>query len=72
VLQQFQRTPEAVGWGDRITGVVHVDDLVAAMILAAEGKPGEHIISAGDLTTREMFKILEKRAFQSLALPNSG
>jgi len=34
--------------GDRITGVVHVDDLVAAMILAAEkGKPGEHyIISA--------------------------
>jgi len=27
---------EAVGWGDRITGVVHVIDLVAAMILAAE------------------------------------
>jgi len=52
--------------GDRITGVVHVDDLVAAMILAAEGKPGEHyIISAGDLTTREMFKILERNGHSS-------
>ncbi|MBO1346688.1 MAG: NAD-dependent epimerase/dehydratase family protein [Hormoscilla sp. GUM202] len=48
--------------GDRITGIVHVDDLVKAMILAAEGgKKGEHyIISAGDLTTREMFEILGK------------
>jgi nucleoside-diphosphate-sugar epimerase len=48
--------------GDRITGIVHVDDLAAAIILAAEkAKPGEHyIISAGDLTTREMFTILSQ------------
>lgn len=63
VMQQFLKGRLKL-WagGDRITGVVHVDDLVAAMILAAEkGKPGEHyIISAGDLTTREMFKILER------------
>lgn len=63
VMQQFLKGRLKL-WagGDRITGVVHVDDLVAAMILAAEkGKPGEHyIISAGDLTTREMFKILEQ------------
>ncbi|MUH00581.1 NAD-dependent epimerase/dehydratase family protein [Scytonema sp. UIC 10036] len=46
--------------GDRITGIVHVDDLADAMILAAEkGKPGEYyIISAGDLTLREMFAIV--------------
>jgi dihydroflavonol-4-reductase len=44
--------------GDRITGIVHVDDLVDAMILAAEhGSKGEHyIISAGEMTTREMFR----------------
>jgi dihydroflavonol-4-reductase len=44
--------------GDRITGIVHVDDLVEAMILAAErGARGEHyIISAGEMTTREMFQ----------------
>jgi dihydroflavonol-4-reductase len=44
--------------GDRITGIVHVDDLVEAMILAAErGIKGEHyIISAGEMTTREMFQ----------------
>ncbi len=63
VVQQFLkgRLKLWVG-GDRITGIVHVDDLVAAMILAAEkGKTGEHyIISAGDLTTREMFEILAK------------
>ena len=43
--------------GDRITGIVHVDDLVEAMLLAAErGPKGEHyIISAGEMTTREMF-----------------
>lgn len=48
--------------GDRITGIVHVDDLVEAMILAAEkGENGEHyIISAGDLPTREMFAILSQ------------
>ena len=60
VMQQFLkgRLKLWVG-GDRITGIVHVDDLAAAMILAAEkGKPGEYyIISAGDLTTRDMFKI---------------
>jgi dihydroflavonol-4-reductase len=44
--------------GDRITGIVHVDDLVEAVILAAErGTKGEHyIISAGEMTTREMFQ----------------
>jgi dihydroflavonol-4-reductase len=44
--------------GDRITGIVHVDDLVEAMILAAErGQRGEHyIISAGEMSTREMFQ----------------
>jgi len=48
--------------GDRITGIVHFDDLVAAMLLATEKAPaGEHyIISAGDLTTREMFQILSR------------
>ncbi len=55
--------------GDRITGIVHVDDLVKAAILAAEGgKQGEHyIISAGDLTTREMFDILSKET--GIAVP---
>jgi nucleoside-diphosphate-sugar epimerase len=61
VIQQFLKGRLKL-WagGDRITGIVHVDDLVAAMILAAEkSKPGEHyIISAGDLTTREMFTLL--------------
>ena len=46
--------------GQRITGIVQVDDLAIAMLLAAEkGKSGAHyIISAGDLTTRKMFEIL--------------
>lgn len=45
--------------GDRVTGIVHVDDLVAAMLLAVEHSPsGEHyIISTGELTTREMFQV---------------
>jgi nucleoside-diphosphate-sugar epimerase len=45
--------------GDRVTGIVHVDDLVDAMLLAAEkGKSGaSYIISTGELTTREMFQI---------------
>jgi nucleoside-diphosphate-sugar epimerase len=64
VLQQFLKGGLKV-WagGDRITGIVHVDDLVTAMILAAEkAQPGEHyIISAGDLTTREMFSILSQK-----------
>ncbi len=48
---------------DRITGVVHVDDLASAMILADQkGKPGDYyIISAGDLTTREMFLLLSQK-----------
>lgn len=48
--------------GDRVTGIVHVDDLVTAMLLAAEHSPvGEHyIISAGELATREMFEILSR------------
>lgn len=43
--------------GDRITGIVHVDDLVEAMMLAAtKGERGAHyILSAGELSTREMF-----------------
>lgn len=50
--------------GERITGVVHVDDLVQAMLLAAErGQPGGwYIISAGDLSTREMFAAVGKDA----------
>ena len=63
VLQQFLKGRLKL-WagGDRITGIVHVDDLANAMILAAEkADPGEHyIISAGDLKTREMFEILSK------------
>lgn len=49
--------------GDRITGIVHVDDLVNAMILAAEkGERGEHyIISAGELPLREMFEIMSEQ-----------
>jgi nucleoside-diphosphate-sugar epimerase len=64
VMQQFLKGRLKL-WagGDRVTGIVHVDDLVAAMILAAEkAKPGEHyIISAGDLTTREMFDLLSQQ-----------
>ena len=43
--------------GDRMTGIVHVDDLAAAMLLAAaKGASGDRfIISAGELKTREMF-----------------
>jgi dihydroflavonol-4-reductase len=48
--------------GDRITGIVHVDDLVSAMLLAAEKAPsGAHyIISTGDLSTRDMFQFLSQ------------
>lgn len=50
--------------GDRITGIVHVDDLAEAMLLAAEkGKPGDwYIISAGEMTTRQMFEQIGQRA----------
>ncbi len=48
--------------GDRVTGIVHVDDLVAGMRLAAErGQPGAHyILSTGDRSLREMFAILSQ------------
>jgi dihydroflavonol-4-reductase len=48
--------------GDRVTGIVHVDDLVEGMLLAAEKAPpgAYYILSAGDLTTREMFQILSR------------
>ncbi|MFN6572190.1 NAD-dependent epimerase/dehydratase family protein [Dendronalium sp. ChiSLP03b] len=63
VMQQFVKGRLKV-WagGDRITGIVHVDDLAAAMILAAEkGTVGGHyIISAGELKSREMFEIISK------------
>jgi len=63
VMAQFLKGKLKV-WagGDRITGIVHVDDLVQAMILAAEqANPGSHyMISTGDLTTREMFKFLSQ------------
>jgi nucleoside-diphosphate-sugar epimerase len=46
--------------GDRIIGIVHVDDLASAMLLAAQkGDLGAHyIISSGELTSREMFQVL--------------
>jgi dihydroflavonol-4-reductase len=48
--------------GDRVTGIVHVDDLVEGMILAIEqAKSGEYfILSAGDMTTQEMFNIFSQ------------
>ncbi|PPS45572.1 NAD-dependent epimerase/dehydratase family protein [Chroococcidiopsis sp. TS-821] len=64
VLQQFLKGRLKL-WagGDRITGIVHVDDLVEAMLLAAEKSPsGEHyIISAGELSIREMFELLSQQ-----------
>lgn len=49
--------------GQRVTGIVHVDDLVEAMLLAVErGKSGDHfIISAGELTTQEMFELISHK-----------
>ncbi len=48
--------------GKRITGIVHVDDLVAAMLLAAErAAPGSHyIISTGEMSTAEMFAFISQ------------
>ncbi len=63
VLQSFlQGKLRLWAGGQRITGIVHVDDLAVAMLLATEkAQPGEHyIISAGDMTTREMFEILSR------------
>lgn len=63
VLRQFLKGGLKL-WagGDRVTGIVHVDDLATAMLLAFErGAPGEYyIISAGDLTTREMFNLISR------------
>jgi nucleoside-diphosphate-sugar epimerase len=63
VLQTFLKGRLKV-WagGDRITGIVHVDDLVAAMLMAVEkAAPGSHyIISTGDLSTRAMFEFLSQ------------
>lgn len=58
ILQQFiKRRLKLWAGGSRVTGIVHVDDLATAMILAAKkGINGDkYIISAGDLTTKEMF-----------------
>lgn len=48
--------------GQRITGIVHVDDLAEAMLLAADRGQlgGYYILSSGDLTTREMFEIFSQ------------
>ncbi|MEO0406719.1 MAG: NAD-dependent epimerase/dehydratase family protein [Cyanobacteria bacterium P01_A01_bin.135] len=63
VLDAFRRGKLKV-WagGDRVTGIVHVDDLVQGMLLAIEqGAPGEHfILSADEMTTREMFATLSQ------------
>ncbi len=63
VLKTFKKGRLKV-WagGDRVTGIVHVDDLVEGMILAIEqAKSGEYfILSASDLTTREMFDIFSQ------------
>ncbi|MGK7890885.1 MAG: NAD-dependent epimerase/dehydratase family protein [Leptolyngbyaceae cyanobacterium] len=50
--------------GDRVTGIVHVDDLVEGMLLALEkGEAGDcYIMSTGELTTREMFAFISQQA----------
>ncbi len=63
VLKTFKKGRLKV-WagGDRVTGIVHVDDLVEGMILAIEqAKSGEYfILSASDMTTREMFDVFSQ------------
>jgi dihydroflavonol-4-reductase len=63
VLQAFKQGKLKV-WagGDRVTGIVQVDDLVTGMLLAIEqGQAGSYyILSAGDLTTRQMFEIFSR------------
>ncbi|NEO28771.1 MAG: epimerase, partial [Kamptonema sp. SIO4C4] len=48
---------------DRMMGIVHVDDLVEGMLLAAEkSPPGEHyILSAPELPVQEMFALLDEK-----------
>ncbi len=63
ILQQFlNRKLKLWAGGSRVTGIVHVEDLATAMILAAEkGVNGQkYIISAGDLTTKEMFATMAR------------
>lgn len=63
VLQQYLKGGLKVWAGSqRITGVVHVDDLAQVLILAADaGKRGEYYIaSTGDLSTQAMFEILSQ------------
>jgi dihydroflavonol-4-reductase len=63
VVKSFKRGRLKV-WagGDRVTGIVHVDDLVDGMIRAIEqAQSGEYfILSAGDMTTREMFGVFSQ------------
>lgn len=64
VLRQFLSGKLPLwGGGDRVTGIVHVDDLAEAAILAAiRGKPGEkYIISAGELSLKEMFALISAK-----------
>jgi dihydroflavonol-4-reductase len=64
VLRQYLSGKLPVwGGGDRITGIVHVDDLAEAAILAAiKGKPGEkYITSTGELSLKEMFALLSSQ-----------
>ncbi|MBE9030303.1 NAD-dependent epimerase/dehydratase family protein [filamentous cyanobacterium LEGE 11480] len=63
VLKSFKKGVLKV-WagGDRVTGIVHVDDLVEGMLLAIEqAQSGEYfILSASDLTSREMFDVFSQ------------
>ncbi|MBW4655321.1 MAG: NAD-dependent epimerase/dehydratase family protein [Kaiparowitsia implicata GSE-PSE-MK54-09C] len=65
VLHSFRQGKLKV-WagGDRVTGIVHVDDLVELMLLAIEkAPPGQHYIaSAGEMTTHQMFQIVSSQA----------
>ena len=58
--------------GQRITGIVHVDDLAEAMLLAADRGQlgGYYILSAGDLSTREMFEIFSQET--GIAAPTNA
>jgi len=60
--QFFKGSLKVWAGGQRVTGVVHVDDLAQLLILAAEkGRRGEwYIASTGDMTTQQMFGILSQ------------
>jgi dihydroflavonol-4-reductase len=63
VVESFRKGKLKV-WagGDRITGIVHVDDLVDGMLRAIDqaASGSSYILSAGDLSTREMFSIFSQ------------